>query len=149
MDEDPKISYVGFVSKKSIEYRQRICNGRNLPITDTFKVNDIPFTRLFYWYDKPHIARTSHYRDFVFCNGFFRRGDFIEDTLGHVQLDDVKKNGLQAHARYGTFLYYPDEGKKAALVHLNGRRFMTDAEREKLVEMVRKDKEDKQHVEEA
>ena len=57
-----------------------------------------------------------------------RPGDFIEDTLGHVQLDDIKANGMGAHAKYGTFLF--DDGRGEVLSHLDGRRFLTGEQRE-------------------
>jgi hypothetical protein len=37
----------------------------------------------------------------------FKRGDFVEDTFGQHLLDDVKKNGMDAWLKYGSYLYYP------------------------------------------
>lgn len=36
----------------------------------------------------------------------FHRGDFIEDTMGHVLIQEVRDEGLPAWELYGTFLYY-------------------------------------------
>ena len=59
----------------------------------------------------------------------FRRGEFIEDTLGHRQLADIRAHGFSAHAKYGTFLY--DDGAGEVISHLDGRRFLTPSQRER------------------
>ena len=48
------------------------------------------------------------------------RQDFIEDKLGQAELNDIKQNGLAAHAKWGTWLY--DDGMAAPMVcHMDGR----------------------------
>ena len=85
---------------------------------------------LLFWFDKTHVCRTEHYRNFLFRRAYFLRdGDFIEDTFGHRELDDIKGNGIGAHAKYGTFLYERDDGLEL-LAHLDGRRFLTPDQRE-------------------
>ena len=77
------------------------------------------------WFDKTHVCRTEHYRNFLFRRAYFLRdGDFIEDTFGHRELGDIKANGLGAHAKYGTFLYERDD-ELELLAHMDGRRFLT------------------------
>jgi len=47
-------------------------------------------TPLFYWLDRPHIARTAVYRDQVFGQGHFSAGDFIEDVFGQRMITDIR-----------------------------------------------------------
>ena len=61
--------------------------------------------------------------------GLFKPGDFIEDTLGHAELMDIRSNGFQAHQKYGTYLYDDDGG--AVISHLDGRRYLTPSQRER------------------
>jgi hypothetical protein len=84
---------------------------------------------LIYWHDKTHLARTSHYRDFVFQSKVVKQGGmyhssthmhdirrrnvliphalcystiftgFIETTLGQQMLEEIKATGMGAHAK--------------------------------------------------
>ncbi|TPX69463.1 hypothetical protein SpCBS45565_g02385 [Spizellomyces sp. 'palustris'] len=135
METNPEINYVGFISPRIVEYARKKGQGKGLPsaiIHD--KSYKVPLARLFFWFDKNHIACTEYYRTRIFTKGYFQRGDFIEDTFGHVQLNDVKKRGLEGHGDYGTYLYYPNEGRDKCLLHLNGRIKMLD-NKEKLKEI--------------
>ncbi|KAH6661007.1 hypothetical protein BKA67DRAFT_549883 [Truncatella angustata] len=79
----------------------------------------IPLTPLYFWHDKPHIASTAHYLARVYPSRLaMLRGDFIEDKIGHRARDQMKE-GLWS--KWGTWLYYPDEGRQLCLRHLNGR----------------------------
>ena len=50
---------------------------------------------LLIWKDNPHVALTSHYRDFVFSPEVrFKRGDFIESQFGQQVREAVKEKGL-------------------------------------------------------
>jgi hypothetical protein len=74
--------------------------------------------------------QTSFYNDFVFSGGRVKRGAFVEDRLGNAMLDDIRANGYAAHRKYGTWLL--DDGLSEPMVgHVNGRGFMTQAEKEK------------------
>jgi len=67
-----------------------------------------------FWYDSTHVCRTSFYRDMamrphiVSVNPLLRwrwkTGEFIEDKLGQILRRQVKKYGLSALLRFGTFL---------------------------------------------
>ncbi|RKO90140.1 hypothetical protein BDK51DRAFT_39459 [Blyttiomyces helicus] len=135
-----EIKYVGFVSRRIVGYADRKGRRQFLPPSKVEEGRyDIPLTRLFFWFDKNHIAETDHYRNFVFSQGRFQRGDFIEDTFGQSQLTDIKRRtqaeGLAAHARYGTFLYYPADGQLSHITHLNGRKYLTEEGRKGLFGM--------------
>lgn len=46
-----------------------------------------------------------------------------------MQLNDIKTNGMSAHAKYGTWLL--DQGlDKRVVFHLSGRKFLTNDQRE-------------------
>ncbi|KAJ3057048.1 hypothetical protein HK097_001017, partial [Rhizophlyctis rosea] len=128
---DDEVKYVGFVSSGVLNYAEKKGTGRGLPPS---KVQDghfaIPLVRLFFWFDKNHIASTHHYRSFVYSQNRFQRGDFIEDTFGQVQLNDCKRatpeEGIEVHKQYATWLYYPNDGGTRHLFHLHGRKFLTE-----------------------
>lgn len=86
---------------------------------ETGQCKTIPLTPLFFWPDKPHIASTSHYLTAVFpSRTSIGRGDFIEDTIGHVARQEMKEGRWH---KWATWLYYPEDGKQIRLRHLDGR----------------------------
>ncbi|KAF4982188.1 hypothetical protein FZEAL_2166 [Fusarium zealandicum] len=79
----------------------------------------VPLTPLYFWHDKPHLASTAHYLQRVFPTRLaMLRGDFIEDKIGQRARAQMK-DGLWA--KWATWLYYPDDGKRLCLRHLQGR----------------------------
>jgi len=135
MEECQAIKYVGFLADSNVQYTNRRDNHQRqlsagLSVLQRWGRLKLPLVPLLYWYDKTHICRSDHYREFVFERHQRRRwglrnGDFIEDTLGQEQLKDIKINGIGAHGKYGTFLYYNDDGRHRCIRHLNGRRYLT------------------------
>ncbi|KAF0682937.1 Aste57867_24950 [Aphanomyces stellatus] len=121
MDAHPtELQYIGFSTRKSLRRAVR----PSLPPAIPRPFGDLHLTPLYFWYDKPHLARTEHYRTFVYGRGRFKVGDFIEDTLGHHMLKDLKTNGAEAHVAYGTWAYVrPDDATKPTLRHRSGRHF--------------------------
>eukprot|EP00936_MAST-01D_sp_MAST-1D-sp1_P000357 g357.t1 len=120
------------------------------------------FMPLLFWFDKTHICSVDHYRRAVFDARYdldageatplgmrrqgvnlargkgykglcVKRGDFIEDTLGKRELEEIQRCGLGAHGAYGTWLLLGDAATAAAsgrgeddvvvIRHLNGRKF--------------------------
>jgi hypothetical protein len=171
MQTHPEVKYVGLPSTSSLTYAETASvrdPGLRSHMTSQEARFGLPLYPLLFWFDKTHVARTKHYRMFVFgqypavlpseakhgrvcCSGGgnlngsiiinnnadgvqmqrarFKRGDFIEDTLGHRELADIRAHGFLAHAKYGTFLY--DDGSGEVIAHLDGRRFLTPAQRER------------------
>jgi hypothetical protein len=83
--------------------------------------SEVPLTPLFLWHDKPHLVSTAHYLGRVFPTRLaVPRGAFIEDTVGHRARAQMKEGRW---ARWATWLYYPDEGRRLCLRHLSGRTF--------------------------
>lgn len=79
----------------------------------------IPLTPMFFWHDKPHVASTAHYLSRVFPTRLaIPRGAFIEDTIGQRGRNQMKEGQW---ARWACWMYYPDDGQKLCLRHLQGR----------------------------
>ncbi|KAJ3026130.1 UNVERIFIED_CONTAM: hypothetical protein HDU68_006148 [Siphonaria sp. JEL0065] len=141
MERECDMNYLGFISRRSANYHAVAVHGRGLPdalVDPPLDVN-IPLCRSYFWFDKNHIARTAFYQNTVFAGGFkFKRGDFIEDTMGHQMMNEIKEGGLDAWKRWGAYLYYPNLGKTNSLVHVNGRQYLTDEDRLNLAEASRR-----------
>jgi len=81
--------------------------------------DSLPLTPLFFWHDKPHVASRAHYLERVFATRLaIQRGGFIEDLIGQRARDQMKQGSW---ARWACWLYYPDEGTKLCVRHLQGR----------------------------
>ncbi|OTA92210.1 hypothetical protein M434DRAFT_31996 [Hypoxylon sp. CO27-5] len=79
----------------------------------------VPLTPMFFWHDKPHLASTKHYLSRVFPTRLsILRGAFIEDTIGQRARNQMKEGDW---AKWATWLYYPDDGRRLCLRHLQGR----------------------------
>ena len=114
----------------------------------------LPLLPLLFWYDKIHVAERAHYLSAVFgidatggdaaaaagaATGaglaaedgsvcVVKRGEFIEDSFGQAQLADIKRHGLRAHAKYGTYLV--DDGQGPMITHIDGKRYLTPTQRQ-------------------
>jgi hypothetical protein len=135
---DP-INYIGFITRKNLLYNDNfsgklfqseirksgVVEFQSHSSSNSSADETIPLTRLYFYYDRPHLARTSFLKSFVFGNQRFKRGDFIEDKFGHVVMDEVKQMGLAGWRKYALWMYYPDQGQTIAIRHLNGRKFMS------------------------
>ena len=92
---------------------------------------ELPLLPLAFWYDKPHIARTSYYTQFVFGKEHidYSTGkssfvtNFIEDSFGQIQKNNIRRQGIAAFNQYGSYLLQ-DDLLQVATVHLNGRGFV-------------------------
>ena len=62
----------------------------------------------------------------------FQLGDFVEDTVGHQLLSAVKEHGFAAHAAYGTYLWDDGQQQEVHVRHIDGRKFLSEAQREEL-----------------
>jgi hypothetical protein len=129
--EEPRpIYYVGCLSPSTVKYGDS-CIGKKFddPRKDAIDIGaNSTLVPLYCWYDRNHIASVSHYQSVVFASGLVKKGTFIEDSYGQAQLKKIKAEGLSAHRPYGTYLL--DDGRGAAISHIDGRRWMTDKQRE-------------------
>jgi hypothetical protein len=167
MESNVAVKYVGIPSRATRQYCHQIkckyqlhLSPQSFPFQQKGQLfcndgdygdrNSVTLVPLFFWYDKNHFASTEHYRNFVFGGRFpcVKKGFFIEDTLGQLQLKDIKMNGLEAHVKYGTYLLVPDIdfykknrltsdnnlqcGEVLAIRHCHGRSFITMEQRREL-----------------
>lgn len=51
----------------------------------------------------------------------------MEDTFGHLVRTDCKL-GMSGWQKYGTWFWYPEQGEKVGIRHLNGRKFVGEGE---------------------
>ena len=129
--EDAPIRYICLPSVRMLRYATS-AHATEFPvlrsITSTFKQsfaagagNSLPLTPLFFWHDKTHIAARDHYLKSIFPSRLaLSRGDFIEDHIGQRARSQMKEDAA-AWKRWATWQYYPDEGSKLCLRHLQGR----------------------------
>ncbi|KAB8237181.1 hypothetical protein BDV23DRAFT_172392 [Aspergillus alliaceus] len=130
-DKAAPVKYVSFLSVRMLSYAAQPCvldfpglRAVTRSLTKGFVPPSrpgvsVPLTPLYFWFDKPHIASTEHYLSKVFPNRLtMRRGEFIEDKVGQQARQQMKEGLWQ---KWATWLYYPEEGKKLCLGHLQGR----------------------------
>jgi len=161
---NPPINYVNFNTRWSVNYSSRqVSNDPSLRVLESAilkaKMESTNVrtaslmsksTPLFYWLDRPHIARTSVYREQVFRQGHFSAGDFIEDVFGQKMITDIRRqmsaviaehhaakpDGLAADivtqdrlriaqsGWLGCWLWENGDPTSWSLVHLQGRTYM-------------------------
>ena len=66
-------------------------------------------------------------------NTYFEALNFIEDSLGQAELQEVKTCGMETINKFGTYLLLDDD-KNMCLMHLHGRAFLTDEQRASKIE---------------
>ncbi|KAI1391775.1 uncharacterized protein F4822DRAFT_105254 [Hypoxylon trugodes] len=128
-DESMPVRYVCLPSVRLLSYAESahveqfpVLRGLTLSLKRNFVTQsgaDVPLTPMFFWHDKPHLASTEHYLRRIFPTRLsILRGGFIEDTIGHRARNQMKEGNW---AKWATWLYYPDNGRKLCLRHLQGR----------------------------
>lgn len=129
MDAYPDtLEYIGFKTKKNFSEAKTETRGFPSAHIEGHQPWKSPLCRLYFWYDRNHIARVSHYKSLIF-NGetHIKRGDFLEDTFGHRMMADIRsgisdEDKVERHASYGTFFYSPLPDQ-VYLRHLHGRKY--------------------------
>ena len=110
-------------------------------ILDYHKIKfGLPLMFLVFWYDKTHICRTEFYKKFIFDNihtnyktgQSMRVTDFIEDSVGFIEMENIKYNGICSFKNYGSFVLY-DNMTSPAITHSDGRKFLTEEETQALI----------------
>lgn len=81
---------------------------------------------LMFFYDRPHIMRTE---DYINLFEEFKIKFFMEDTLGHFQLNDISMFGMEAFNKYKSFLLYDNFPDVVCTNHSSGRSFITKDEK--------------------
>ena len=130
MQECPGIvNYCGVLSPGTVGYAKK-CVGKGLPNPDVAArpLGNAALVPLYVWYDRNHVANVDFYKSSVMASGLIKKGTFIEDCYGQEQLKQIKADGLAAWEQYGTW-FIDDLTGESIIHHLDGRRFMTDAQR--------------------
>ena len=142
------INYIGFVSKQTSNYESFLQSKYNqfyrdflahLHVDGLLMKNNLSellnyryglsLLPLVFWYDKPHICKTSYYKDYVFgmkhyclkTNKEIKVKNFIEDTFGQLEKENIKIGGFCQFKKYGSFLLC--DSKQVAIAHSNGRSY--------------------------
>jgi hypothetical protein len=128
METDESVAYCGFPTSttlahdKSHQSRFPGYSAFHLPRRTYDQHPGLELVPLTQFYDSIHVARTSWFLSSVY--GLKRwtnlpLGGFIEDTFGQVMLDDIRRHGPSAHAKYRTFIVEDDIGTPMA-GHIDG-----------------------------
>ena len=125
---------------KDDENIPRLCDfdKKNLVMNYFTEKYKMPLLPMPFWYDKNHIAKVSHYKEFVFGKYSYLVKNFIEDTLGQAELHEVTTYGMETINKFGTYLLFDDD-KNMCLMHLHGRAFLTDEQRLLKIEQNKQD----------
>jgi len=119
MQEHPEIRYVGFPVNNQSAYRNpETITARHggLKICPR-EVGGLHLLPLVMWYDSTHLASVAHYRQIVMPE--LKTGDFIEESFGRRQVEDIVKHGLAAHEKYGSFMLMdPAKPRGYSVAHL-------------------------------
>lgn len=126
-----EINYINFISLQTVNYEAKLISRYNTFYEEykkESKLCDLPIMPLLFWYDKPHICRTSYYKEYVFgikhliikTNKRISVKNFIEDSFGQVLKENIKIGGYKEFIKYHSFLYY-DEPTNPAIAHIDGR----------------------------
>ena len=137
----PLINYIGFMSKSVQKLYQNLSRmgkfwsdlqpliAPKSTITEEkilnyyYKKYGLNLMPLNFWYDRIHIVRTEYYKNYVFNEkeSGVKVKNFIEDSFGQKEMNDLKKYGLDAFKKYNSFILY--DSKESAVVHVSGRTY--------------------------
>jgi hypothetical protein len=135
------INYIGFVASSNQEYhksQKHMGQSKNRHNRIFQYKNDetgltVTLTPLYFWYDRNHLANREFYLKIYEDYPKLKTASFIEDNLGQKQIAELSKDRSQkAFDKYGTYLYYPNMGKGNYIGHVNGRKFLTNDQRQKV-----------------
>jgi hypothetical protein len=118
------LRYISLQSRTTLHYSRRVAERFGFQLTELRQAPlGSPLLPLLMWYDKPHIVWTDYLRTRVYASGILRPGDFVEDVFGRAQMEDIKKHGMDAHSRYGTWVLCDDDTSPVTY-HLSGRKVL-------------------------
>ena len=127
------INYINFISLQTVNYEAKLISKYNSfykEYKNKSNLCSLPLMPLLFWYDKPHVCRTSYYKDYVFGNKHLIIGtnkylcvkNFIEDSFGQVVKENIKSGGYEQFLNYNSFLYW-DDPTSPAIAHIDGRTY--------------------------
>ena len=129
MEAHPIMRYVLMPMASTMNYHKRMDTKfrlRNVLAGREVSHEGRCFLPLCQFYDSTHIAHVDFYEDFVFGQRMIPPNGFIEDRVGQLQVRDIRENGMEAHAKYGTYLF--GDGFEYLVQHLDGRDTLTEGQ---------------------
>lgn len=131
-DPDNDVKYVGMPLLTNLNYEGIAFQHHGVRVHEQ-AIGSVRLVPIIFWYDSTHITSVEHYRTLVFGpDEKYRPGNFVEETFGIRQRNDIMKNGMSVHSKYGTYhcLSHSVDGSRRPLIcHLNGNRFLTPEQR--------------------
>jgi len=131
-DESNCVKYVGMPLLTNLHYEAIAWQHHGVKVA-VEEHGGLQLVPVVFWYDSTHITSVGHYNSLVFGPGqVYTPGNFVEETFGVRQRNDIMATGLAAHARYGTYhcVSHPIPPERRPLIcHLNGVRFLTPEQR--------------------
>ena len=131
--KERRVNYVGLPNAKTLTFHKR--HNIALEGLETILLRGDPAISLIplgLWKENPHLASVQTYRDFVFGeNGLhrFKRGHFIEDTLGQQMLQVLKSTHEDKQSCFNSFGTYLLQSKAPCTHHINGISYVETKER--------------------
>lgn len=123
-----KINYIGLPNPRSAKFGLRhaeAIKGIAPRLLSSDSSGDHLLEPLAMWKENPHFAKVEAYQSIVYANRRYKRGQFIEDTLGQEMLLRIKEHGEQAFCNtYLLGLANP------CSFHMDGPRYLPIAERQ-------------------
>jgi len=128
MMEFTDINYIGLPNPRSSTLKSRHAEALRDLHTRTIVRGDmeISLEPMAMWKENPHFAKVEAYQSIVFSR-HYKRGQFIEDTLGQEMLANIKEKGRDAF--HGTYLLSLD---LPCSFHMDGPRYLPILERQAL-----------------
>lgn len=120
-----------FLSTSTLDYPNKIqrryglrIEPKSVLLDNGHSYNLIP---LVFWYGRTHLSTTQYFRNVIFQDKCPRltSKDHLEELLGEAQLADIREQGMDAHAKYGTYVLQTvlENGQEQEILyHLSGRR---------------------------
>lgn len=131
-DTSNSVRYVGMPLLVNLHYEACAWQHHGVRVQEE-EHKGLRLVPVIFWYDSTHITSVEQYNSVVFASSEkFRPGDFVEETFGVRQREDIMANGMSAHPRCGTYhcLSHGVDGLRRPLIcHLNGVRFLTPEQR--------------------
>ncbi|KAK3235058.1 hypothetical protein CYMTET_54729 [Cymbomonas tetramitiformis] len=141
-DEKNDVNYIGFpgANNSGPRYLERINKvqvQKKLPFRlKSCEIGGVALVPLLMWKDNPHVASVERYKNLVFGENNFQKGDFLEGEFGQRMQAAIREHGLDAHTRFGTYLLWEDStgidgtrAQNAYVFHMDGAAYNTLAER--------------------
>ncbi|CAE8618065.1 unnamed protein product [Polarella glacialis] len=132
-DDTNSVKYVGLPLLVNLHYESIAWQHHGVRVKKEAH-KGVDLVPVIFWYDSTHITSVRHYQTLVFGpEEVYTAGNFVEETFGVRQRNDVMAKGMDVHAaKYGTYhclSHALDGSRRPLIMHLNGVRFLTPEQR--------------------